>query len=401
MCFDIAMPQFKKTFAAVAIALIAALAFSGCASDPAPKVQALEIWVDELEAKALEAAAAEFEKDTDVKINLVVQQDPRSNFLAQAANGSVPDVLIGAHEWVGELYANGLIEPFELGGKKGEFYDNAVAAFNFGGANYGMPYTVENLALVCNAKTMEKLQVGEQPNWQQVKEGGLALSLNAGGGDPFHLYPIQTSFGAHLFKKDDQGNYIPSLDLDNGGVDFANWLSGEGKLTLDPESTWDSSVAAMKSGAKACFITGPWAKDQLGLDSQEFNIYSIPSVGGKEAVSFMNSRGFYISKASKDVFYTKKFLLDYVGKSETQKQLFASTGRIPANKSAFESAGDDRGVQGFGKAGRNAEPLPAIPAMGSVWAAWGSAEIALLRRQGKPDVIWSQMIEDIKTSIGQ
>ena len=133
------MTSLRKTFTAIAVALSATLAVSGCASDPAPKTDALQIWVDELEAKALEGAAAEFLKDTSIKVNLVVQQDPRSNFLAQASTGAGPDILIGAHEWVGELYANGLIEPFDLGGKKGDFYDNAVAAFNYEGANYGMP----------------------------------------------------------------------------------------------------------------------------------------------------------------------------------------------------------------------------------------------------------------------
>lgn len=388
------MTKFKKHLATVAILLGASLAFSGCAAEPEPKTTAITVWVDELEAKALEKAAAEFEKDTTVKVNLVVQQDPRSSFFSQAPTGSGPDVLIGAHDWVGELYANGLIEPIDLGGKKGDFYDNAVAAFAYEGKNYGLPYTIENLALVCNAKRMSA-----QPNWDQVKQAGLALSLNAGGGDPYHLYPIQTSFGAHVFKKDGAGNYKTQLDLENGGVKFAEWLGTEGKKLLDPSSTWDSSVSALKSGAKACWITGPWAKDALGLDSAEFNIYKIPSVGGKDAVSFLSSRGFYVSKSSKDDYYAKKFVVDYVGKSETQKELYAVTGRIPANKSTFESAGDDRVVQGFGNAGRNAEPLPAIPAMGSVWASWGSSEIAIIRGQGKPAIVWNQMIKDIKSSM--
>jgi arabinogalactan oligomer/maltooligosaccharide transport system substrate-binding protein len=204
-----------------------------------------------------------------------------------------------------------------------------------------------------------------------------------------------------VFKKDSNGNYIPELDLTNGGVEFAKWLSGEGKTILDPASTWDSSVSALKSGSKGCWITGPWAKDQLGLDSAEFNIYSIPSVGGKDAVSFLSSRGFYVSKSSKDSFYATKFVVDYVAKSENQKELFAVTGRIPANKSAFDAADEDRVVKGFGNAGRNAEPLPAIPAMGSVWASWGASEIAIIRRQGKPEVIWNQMIADIKSAMQQ
>lgn len=395
------MTKLSRIFAAIAVSVGASLVFSGCASDPEPKTRALTVWVDELEVKALENAAAEFKEDTNIEVKLVVQQDPRSNFLSQAATGKGPDVLIGAHDWVGELYANGLILPIELGGKKNDFYDNAAAAFGYEGKNYGLPYTIENLALVCNAKKMKNLQAWEQPNWQQVKEVGLALSLNAGGGDPYHLYPIQTSFGAHVFKKDSNGNYTPELDLTNGGLEFANWLSGEGKTMLDPASTWDSSVAAMKSGAKGCWITGPWAKDQLGLDSAEFNIYKIPTVGGLDAVSFLSSRGFYVSKNTTDPFYASKFVVDYVGKSETQKELFAVTGRIPANKSAFDSAKDDRVVKGFGDAGRNAEPLPAIPAMGSVWASWGSAEIAILKRQGIAETIWNQMIADIKSSIAQ
>ena len=389
------MIKFTKIIQVSAAALLLALGLGGCASDPAPKTDSITVWVDELEAKALEKAAAEFKKDTKVAVNLEVQQDPRSNFLSQAAARTGPDILVGAHDWIGELYANGLIEPIDLGSRKGDFYDNAVAAFNYQGKQYGMPYTIENLALVCNAKT-----VPSQPNWDQVKQAGLALSLNAGGGDPYHLYPIQTSFGSQVFKKDNNGNYTPELDLQSGGVEFAKWLGTEGKKILDPTSTWDSSVAALKSGSKACWITGPWAKDQLGLDSAEFNIYKIPSVGGKDAISFLSSRGFYVSKASKDSFYAKKFVVDYIGKSETQKELFTVTGRIPANKSAFDSVGSDRVVKGFGEAGRKAEPLPAIPAMGSVWASWGSSEIAIIKGQGKPEVIWNQMIKDIKASIG-
>ena len=375
--------------------IVAILALAGCAAEPAPKTDTITVWTDELELKAFEKAATDFKKDTGIEVSLVAKQDPRSSFFSEAASGNGPDVFVGAHDWIGELYANGLIEPFELGGKKGDFYDNAVAAFNYDGKNFGLPYTIENLAMVCNSK-----KVSSQPNWEQVKQAGLALSLNAGGGDPYHLYPIQTSFGAHVFKQDGNGNYKPELDLANGGSEFAKWLGGEGKKLLDPTSTWDSSVSALLNGSKGCWITGPWSKDALGLDSAEFNIYSIPSVGGKEAVSFLSSRGLYISKYSKDIYYARKFVVDYVASSETQKELYAVTGRIPANKATFESAGNDRVVQGFGKAGRNAEPVPAIPAMGAVWASWGSSEIAIIKGQGKAEVVWNQMIKDIKASIG-
>lgn len=388
------MRSSKNLISLAGLTLIGLIGLTGCAADPEPKVDSLTVWVDELEAKALEGAAAEFKTDTGITVNLVVNQDPRGNFLSSSTTGEGPDVVAGAHDWIGDLVANKVIEPIELGARAGEFQDNAVAAFKYESKTYGMPSTVQSLALICNAK-----KVPTQPNWDQVKKAGLALSLNAGGGDPYHLYTIQTSFGAHVFKKDGDGNFKPDLDLDNGGLDFANWLAVEGSKILDAGSTWDSSVKALQSGSKGCWITGPWVSGVLDLNTDEYNIYKIPSVGGKDAVSFLSVRGFYVSANSKDTFYAKKFVVDYLGKAETQTELFNVSGRIPANKSAREAAKDDRVVQGFADASQNAEPLPAIPAMASVWASWGATQMQILTGKAEPEAAWTKMIADIEAAI--
>ena len=44
--------NMRGAFAAGAIALTAMLTFSGCASDPKPTTDVLDIWVDKLEAVA-------------------------------------------------------------------------------------------------------------------------------------------------------------------------------------------------------------------------------------------------------------------------------------------------------------------------------------------------------------
>ena len=384
----------KKHFSLAALTLASLLALTGCAGDPAPKVDQLTVWVDELEAKALEGAAKEFKTDTGITVNLVVNQDPRGNFLSSSTTGEGPDVVAGAHDWIGDLVANKVIEPIDIGGRAGEFQSNAVDAFKYDGKTYGMPSNVQSLALICNAK-----KVPNQPSWDAVKKVGLALSLNDGGGDPYHLYTIQTSFGSHVFKKDGNGNFKPALDFENGGLDFANWLAGEGSKILDATSTWNSSVTAMQSGTKGCWITGPWVSGVLDLNTDEYNIYKVPSVGGKDSISFLSARGFYVSAHSKDIFYARKFVVDYIGKAETQKEIFNVSGRIPANKSALDAAKDDRVVQGFSKASQNAEPLPAIPAMASVWASWGATEMAIITGKAKPQEAWTKMIADIEAAI--
>lgn len=388
------MRTSKKQITLAGLALIGLLGFTGCAAEPAPKVDALTVWVDELEAKALEGAASLFEKDTGVKVKLVIDQDARANFLASAAKNKGPDVVAGAHDWIGDFVANKIVEPIDLGGRAGDFQENSVAAFNYEGKNYGQPTSVQSLALICNAK-----KVPSQPDWGIVKSVGLALSLNAGGGDPYHLYTIQTSFGSHVFKKDGKGNYTTDLDLDNGGMEFAKWLSDEGSKVLDVNSTWDSSVKDLLSGAKGCWITGPWVSGVIDLNTDDFNIFKIPSVGGKDSVSFLSVRGFYVSAHSKDTYYAKKFVVDYIGKPEVQQELLKVSGRIPASKSARNDAKDDRAVQGFGLASENAEPLPAIPAMASVWASWGATQMNILSGKAKPEAAWSKMIADIEAAI--
>ena len=82
------MVKISRVLVAVTCAMLATGSLTACSPAPTPKTDSISVWVDELEAKALEKAAAEFEKDTKVKVNLVVQQDPRSNFFSQAATGS-------------------------------------------------------------------------------------------------------------------------------------------------------------------------------------------------------------------------------------------------------------------------------------------------------------------------
>jgi arabinogalactan oligomer/maltooligosaccharide transport system substrate-binding protein len=43
--------------------------------------------------------------------------------------------------------------------------------------------------------------------------------------------------------------------------------------------------------------------------------------------------------------------------------------------------------------------MPAIPAMGSVWASWGSTQAALLQKKGDPTELWTKMIADIEAAI--
>ena len=112
--------------------LATTLALSACGSsdtgntatptpEPSPSSaageSALTVWVDETRLPAVTAAAASYESATGNKIELVQKNfdDIRTDFLAQVPTGEGPDITVGAHDWLGELTTNGVVEPIELG----------------------------------------------------------------------------------------------------------------------------------------------------------------------------------------------------------------------------------------------------------------------------------------------
>ena len=101
----------------------------------------LTIWVDETRQRRVEAAAEKFEEETGATVELVLKnyEDIRADFNAQVPTGEGPDITVGAHDWLGELTANGVVAPIELGDKADEFEAVAVEAFTHDGRSTACP----------------------------------------------------------------------------------------------------------------------------------------------------------------------------------------------------------------------------------------------------------------------
>ena len=76
--------------------------------------------------------------------------DIRAKVVQGNQTGDVPDLFIGAHDWLGELVTNGVVTPFDLGAKSSSFSEVAVKAVAYDGKSYGVPYAVENIAMLTN-----------------------------------------------------------------------------------------------------------------------------------------------------------------------------------------------------------------------------------------------------------
>ncbi|MCJ7568467.1 MAG: hypothetical protein MUO58_13085, partial [Anaerolineales bacterium] len=79
---------------------------------------------------------------------------------------------------------------------------------------------------------------------------------------------------------------------------------------------------------------------------------------------------------------------------------FDADPRAPAFLSVREKI-DDPDIAAFALAGANGLPMPAIPAMSSVWEAWGNAESLVITLQLSADEAFSDAAAQVRTLIEQ
>ena len=73
----------------------------------------ITMWVDQNRQEPLQAVAEDFKEDTGITVELVVKDNStmKDDFITQNPTGEGPDVIVGAHDWIGALVQNGTIAP--------------------------------------------------------------------------------------------------------------------------------------------------------------------------------------------------------------------------------------------------------------------------------------------------
>ncbi|PFG43603.1 carbohydrate ABC transporter substrate-binding protein (CUT1 family) [Isoptericola jiangsuensis] len=407
----------------LASALVTTLALSACGTSEEPATPAeestdaatteaegaggsLTVWVDETRQAAVEAAAEDFTAETGTEVELVLKnfEDIRTDFIAQVPTGEGPDVTVGAHDWLGELITNGVVAPVELGDKAAEFEGVAVQAFTADGQVYGLPYAIENIALIRNTELADSAPATWDEAVSMGKDAGTKypfLIQTGTEGDPYTYYPFQTSFGAPVFEQNADGSYSPELAMGGeAGEAYAQWLADQGEAgTLTTDITYDIAVEAFAKGQSPFIVGGPWMLEQFA--DLDLAIDPVPAAGDQAAQPFVGVQGFYVSAQSENALVANDFLVNFLSTQEAQTALFEAGGRPPALTAAADAASSDPIVAGFREVGADAVPMPSIPEMGSVWAFWGVTEANILSGSAAdPAKAWQKMISDIDGALG-
>lgn len=344
----------------------------------------LRIWADDTRAPILQDLADEVLAAYNLELVVELKSAIRDDFQVAAPLGEGPDIIVIAHDQAGTLVANGLLAPVDLGDKAADFAPKALEACTFDGILYCMPYATENLGFFYNTDLVET----PPTTWEEVVSTGEALKaegqvdyIMAVTGTTYDAYPLFTSFGGYIFGKNASGDWNPDdLGVDSPGmIEGVQWLAdnvANGNLPADWD--WANNHALFETGAVPFIMAGPWALDRIRESGVPYAITDFPSGG----YPFAGTQGFFINAQSENVLLAQAFLNEFIATEEVMLQLYEVGARPPAYLPALEQV-DDEDLVALAEAGENANMMPAIPAMGSVWGAWNDSVV--LARDAKQD----------------
>lgn len=368
----------------------------------------IRIWADNTRRPALEQIEPAFEEEYGVE--LLIEEvgfgNIRTNFLIAGPAGEGPDVIIGAHDWLGELVASGTLAPVDAGDLVDQFTPASINAFTYDGELYGLPYATENVAFFINTDIVPECPA----TWSEVyqisadihKADPTKYGFVRMEGDPYHFYPIQTAFGGYVFGRDENGSYDPTQVGvgDEGSLAAAAWWERMVKEGLQPPAvTWDIQHEMFEAGTSAMQITGPWSYQRTVDSGIPFAICNIPSETA-EGKPFLGAQGFMVSAFSKDPVLAQIFLTEFVASEEFQQAIFDNGERPSAFLPVLEKT-EEEWLAAFGEAGVNADPMPAIPEMSAVWEAWGNAIVLVAQGADTAQNAFTTAQQQIITAIGE
>jgi len=373
----------SKKLGIVGTIAAATLVATGLTMPAAQAATTVTIWTDLDRASAFQNWAKVFNrKNKSISVN-VLGKDGLKDKLATVSDADAPDIIVGAHDWIGPLKASNLLLPVTIA-NAGQFDARDKAAFKLGGATYGVPLAVENVALFRNAnmvpkapKTMAEVEAVCKKFFKKHAKNKFCVATSTG--DAYHMYPFFSGLGGYFFGGK-SGNWN-TKDLGMANKKFLKnaplidkWYK---EKLFNSNVTGDTALAAFTGNQAPFMVTGPWNLDKIRLKNINYEISSFPTiVKGNKSVPLYGVQGAMMTKWAGPGKHNNKLKVNAVlanlTSKDTQLGLARSTIRTPANKLA-RAAFKDPDSSSFFVAGQGAITMPQILEMGAVWTPVANA----------------------------
>ena len=351
----------------------------------------LLIWMDSDRGRALESIAKKFENDFGLKVTIETPEKITDCFPIAAQMAKGPDIVVWAHDKVGEWADAGLIAPVEVSDEFSKrFFSNAWHAVAHQAWMWGYPIALETATLIYNKKLLD----GSPPtqlsdlvslNEKIKKEHPGVTTILWDYNNSYYSWGILASAGAYVFAKNGS-----DYDLENMGVGNRGAVEGLSKIIalidagVMPKSVSYSAVEdLMGQGKAAMIISGPWAWSNLIKNGIDFAVAPIPGVDKNVGRPFVGVTVAYLNRSSPNQDLIKEFMERYALTEEGLTAMYhAKPTGIPALISICETlAKDNPLLRQLNAAVEYGQVMPNIPEMGRFFSSVsGALEIATAGR---------------------
>ena len=186
----------------------------------------LLIWEDVDKSEGIEEAVAKFEKENDIKIEVVEKAYATQNedLRLDGPAGTGPDVITIPGDQVGTLVTEGLLKELEVGEDIQAIYtDSAMQSQIVDGKVYGLPKAVETTVLYYNKDIIAEEDVPTDiDGWFELSKEltkGDNYGLLALWDQIYYAQSVLGGYGGYIFGQDADGNYdVTDIGINNEGA---------------------------------------------------------------------------------------------------------------------------------------------------------------------------------------
>jgi maltose/maltodextrin transport system substrate-binding protein len=343
----------------------------------------LLIWMDADRGHALEEIAKKFENDFGLKVTIEASEKITDSFPIAAQMAKGPDIVIWAHDKVGEWADAGLIAPVQISEEfKNKFFPKAWQAVLHSEWIWGYPIALETVTLIYNKKLLDgppPTQLSElvslNEKIKQQHPGVTAILWDYKSS--YYSWGILASAGGYVFGKNGT-----DYDWKNVGVADVGAVKGLSKIIdLINAGVLPKSVSSgadedlMGQGKLAMMISGPWAWSNLMKCGIDFGVAPIPGVDENVGRPFVGVTVAYLNRSSPNQDLIKEFLERYALTEEGLTAMYhAKPTGVPALISIYEKLAKDNPLLRQLKAAvQYGQVMPNIPQMGRFFSSVSGA----------------------------
>ncbi|MCG6269665.1 extracellular solute-binding protein [Vibrio furnissii] len=375
--------------------------------------QSLLVWEDIQKAFGNADAVAAFEKQHDVKVQVLEMPygGQVESLRMDGPAGTGPDVILIPHDQIGGAVIQGLLAPIQ---SKPEvintFSQSSIDALTYNGVLYGLPKSVETVFMVYNKDLIPELPDTLDEIFElskKFREEG-KYGLLAKWDELYYTYGILNGMGGDVFAKKADGSYDSNRVLLNnpGAVEGASYIQKFYQSKVFPTGIIGNNglnaIDSLFTSNKAAIVqTGPWSLQPYKEAGINYGVAPLPKLpSGEPMGSFMGVKSYSISTFSKNKALAQEFI-EFINNYDNAKHRFELTGEVPAVTKLVDDPviKNDPGARAVAMQSIHSTSMPSIPEMNEVWGPANSALQLIATNKQDPKGALDAAVESINMQI--